>query len=117
MNTLTDKFLRGLHRGSGLHAYWNLFSLLEISDPSFLDEIVENYKIDPEDYFRVFHKTFRQCDVFTEDFAVISYTNSQKIEVVERIGGHLDSVFYETIHSDNGILMKYVDTFFKENII
>jgi len=66
MKKLTEKFIKGL-RGEDLHIFYNLFFLLELSDPDFLDEIVENYKKDDEDFFRLFHKSFRQCDIFDGD--------------------------------------------------
>lgn len=79
MNTeITEKFISGLRRNqkTDTHIYYNLFSILNLSDPDFLDYIYDEYKKDDEDFFRVFHKTFRQCDVFSDE----------KISAITRVG-------------------------------
>lgn len=60
---LKKKFMDGLRADSNLHIFWNLFSILELSYPDFLDEIVRDYKEYPEDWFCLFHKRFRQYDL------------------------------------------------------
>jgi len=65
----TDNFINGLRKNErhDTHVFFNLFSLLQLSDENFLDVFIENYKKDYEVLFGVFHKTFRQCDVFNDD--------------------------------------------------
>jgi hypothetical protein len=82
----TDKFIRGLRNnpdGVDMHIYYNLFSLLHISDSNFLERIYDEYKEDSEDFFRVFHKTFRQCDVF-DDSKITSITYPTRTEEVKK---------------------------------
>lgn len=70
LEILTNDFIGGLRKrpnGVDMHIYYNLFELLEMSDPNFLEEIIENYKKDNEDFFRIFHKMFRQGDIFDSD--------------------------------------------------
>jgi hypothetical protein len=167
LKDLTQDFIKGLrnNRSSDTFIYWNLFTILEHDHPGFLHEIIENYKEDPEDFFRRFHKSLRQWDVFGDHYAVYrngvpteedekrrkeilkwrkifrrihnnddsvyemeEYKEStkelqhvsrelRKMYVVERIGGHLDSIFYETIARDtDGKLYQYMNDFFKKNI-
>lgn len=66
---LTEKFVDGL-RENKTWSYWNMFSIMQNSNPDFLEYIIRDYKKDPEDFFRVFHKSLRQVDFF-ENCAVI----------------------------------------------
>lgn len=169
MKTLTEKFIDGLrnNRKPDTFVYWNLFTLLEMTKPDFLKYIIDEYKKDNEDFFRVFHKSMRQCDFFGDDYMVVEnrpltedeyerrkelikerkemrknfggetieeqdkiydvpeYIKSGKElgrlnlkqnrkHIVDSIGGHLDSIFYQTITSDNkGSLYEYMTSFFE----
>ena len=77
--TLEEKFLDSLRKKSDkkpkLFIYWNLFSVLHLGDPDFLEYIVTEYKQAPEDswWFVNFHKALRQCDYFGDSLCM---TNS-----------------------------------------
>jgi hypothetical protein len=73
-STLEEKFLSDL-RGSKdqkLFIYWNLFSILHLGDPDFLEHIVDEYRRAPEDswWFINFHKALRQCDYFSNSLCL-----------------------------------------------
>lgn len=74
MENLTNKFVGGLRRNeiSDTFIYYNMFSILQITNPDFLEEIMTNYETHPDDWFRIFHKSLRQFDFFNSDR--ISYT-------------------------------------------
>lgn len=166
LENLARDFIKGLrdNRSSDTFIYWNLFSMMEVGHPDFLEDIIENYKEDSEDFFRKFHKSLRQWDVFGDEYIVYKYGELTeenrkrreeilawrrkqrrendddsvyeteeykkstkelrdvskelgKMYVVDRIGGHLDSIFYETIARDNdGDLYKYMNSFLKKNL-
>lgn len=72
--TTEEKFLSDL-RGSKnekLFIYWNLFSILHLGDPDFLEHIIDEYKQSPEDswWFINFHKALRQCDYFSDSLCL-----------------------------------------------
>jgi hypothetical protein len=77
--TLEEKFLDSLRKKSDnepkLFIYWNLFSILHLGDPDFLEYIVTEYQQAPDDswWFINFHKALRQCDYFS---ASLCMTNS-----------------------------------------
>lgn len=66
--TLEEKFLEELRKERNdrgeIPYMWALFNMLFVTDPNFLQNTVDNYKNDPEDYFRKWHKGFRQWDNF-----------------------------------------------------
>lgn len=72
--TTEEKFLSDL-RGSKnekLFIYWNLFSILHLGDPDFLEHIIDEYKQSSEDswWFINFHKALRQCDYFSNSLCL-----------------------------------------------
>jgi hypothetical protein len=77
--TLEEKFLDSLRKKSDnepkLFIYWNLFSILHLGDPDFLEYIVTEYQQAPDDswWFINFHKALRQCDYFSDSLCM---TNS-----------------------------------------
>jgi hypothetical protein len=74
--TLEEKFLDSLRKKSDnepkLFIYWNLFSILHLGDPDFLEYIVTEYQQAPEDswWFINFHKALRQCDYFSDSLCM-----------------------------------------------
>jgi len=104
--TLEEKFLSDLRgsRDPKLFIYWNLFSILHLGDPKFLDYMVEEYKKEPSEgwWFLGFHKALRQCDYFSSSLCLseskISPDESKRLNAVllqrSRIRGE---------HNKNGI--------------
>lgn len=75
--TLEEKFLSDLRgsRDSKLFIYWNLFSILHLGDPDFLDHMIEEYKQSQQSpvdnwWFTNFHKALRQCDYFSDSLCL-----------------------------------------------
>lgn len=74
--TTEEKFIDELRKKSDrepkLFIYWNLFSILHLGDPDFLEHIVDEYKQSPEDnwWFINFHKALRQCDYFSDSLCL-----------------------------------------------
>ena len=75
--TLEEKFLDSLRKRADdkkpkLFIYWNLFSILHLGDPNFLEHIVDEYKQAPDDnwWFINFHKALRQCDYFSDSLCM-----------------------------------------------
>jgi hypothetical protein len=71
---LEMNFVEGLRRreypynpNADLHIFYNLFSIYSFSYPNFLEEVIENFKQYPDDWFRLFHKSLRVADVFQPD--------------------------------------------------
>lgn len=88
--TTEEKFLSDL-RGSKnekLFIYWNLFSILHLGDPDFLEQIVTEYKRAPEDswWFIYFRKALRQCDYFSNSLCLaeskITKEETQRLNTV-----------------------------------
>ncbi len=77
--TIEERFLDDLRKKSDkepkLFIYWNLFSILHLGDPDFLEYIVTEYQQAPDDswWFINFHKALRQCDYFSDSLCM---TNS-----------------------------------------
>lgn len=162
--TIEEKFVEQL-RESDTWIYYNLFSILLLTNPDFLQHVVEEFKNHPDDWFRVFHKSFRQWDVFNSDklrivkpaisdkeiayrkelgtfrrdyrnsdnfdenneeyvkkgkalFALNYKLHTLKIAIDEgEIGGHLDSILWQTISNDSkGVLYEFMDKFLKINV-
>jgi len=76
--TLEENFVNVLRNyiGGDLFIYYNLFSILKISNSNFLKDIKELYMEYPDNWFEFFHKTFRQIDVFDDS----------KLVVISRVG-------------------------------
>jgi len=74
--TIEEKFIDSLRKKSDrdpkLFIYWNLFSILHLGDPDFLEHIIDEYKQAPEDswWFINFHRALRQCDYFSDSLCL-----------------------------------------------
>lgn len=74
--TIEERFLDALRKKSDnepkLFIYWNLFSILYLGDPDFLEYIVTEYQQAPDDswWFINFHKALRQCDYFSDSLCM-----------------------------------------------
>lgn len=74
--TIEEIFLDALRKKSDkepkLFIYWNLFSILHLGDPDFLEHIVMEYQQAPEDswWFINFHRALRQCDYFSDSLCM-----------------------------------------------
>jgi hypothetical protein len=72
--TIEEKFLSELRKSKNekLFLYWNIFSILHLGDPDFLEHIIYEYKRAPEDswWFINFHKALRQCDYFSNSLCL-----------------------------------------------
>jgi hypothetical protein len=94
--TLEEKFLDTLRKKSDdkepkLFIYWNLFSILHLGDPNFLEYIVIEYKQAPDDnwWFINFHKALRQCDYFSDSLCmtksiITEGENKRRNEILSR---------------------------------
>ena len=83
MKELTEKFVLGLRRNqiSDTFIYYNIFSILQHTNPEFLQEPMENYEKHPDDWFRLFHKSIRQYDYFNSDFVGLIKRNITEEEL------------------------------------
>ena len=88
MKELTNKFVQGLRSNeiTDTFIYYNIFSILQNTNPNFLELPMENYEKYPDDWFRLFHKSMRNSDFFNGD--KISFTRwenrATKVEEQER---------------------------------
>lgn len=65
-----------------------MFSILYLGNPNFLEEVAKDYKLYSDEkydgeWFRLFHKTFRQCDIFSDDICFVNRRITEK-ENIER---------------------------------
>lgn len=100
---ITEEFVRGLktNQKSDTHIYFNLFSILQQTNPNFLDYIIDDYENYPHDWFRQFHKSLRIGDYFNDEKIGLIDRNINKEEIIERKEAIAWRMEYSKKHSAN----------------
>lgn len=76
MESVEEKFINELRKSRHveLFKFYNLFSILWLGEKNFMTKIIDLYKEYPNDWFAFYHKTFRQCDVFSDNLSFVKST-------------------------------------------
>lgn len=128
MKTLLEQLLdnfeyfRGLNSGKEIdYVYENLLKIALIESPDLLEQVYEdwkNYKEDNE-WFRLFHKSIRQCDLYRDfgiNIIVPSTITPEEEQRVKELTEYLNSIRPERDTNEYQVYFENNKTLIREHL-